>query len=83
MTSYDKATLGAQAAELGFIRDTLEKVLRLAEVLGFIDTDPLPSSSLALKGGTAINQPLAWPTMVTGRSTPSSRSACSASNDLC
>jgi predicted nucleotidyltransferase component of viral defense system len=55
MTVYDKAVLGRQAAELGFIRDTYEKVLRLTDVLGFINTDPLLRDSLALKGGTAIN----------------------------
>ncbi|MDR1790758.1 MAG: hypothetical protein LBR20_03735, partial [Propionibacteriaceae bacterium] len=54
MTVYDKAVLGRQAAELGFIRDTYEKVLRLTDVLGFINTDPLLRDSLALKGGTAI-----------------------------
>ena len=43
MATYDKATLGAQATELGFIRDTLEKVLRLTEILGFINTDPHPA----------------------------------------
>ncbi|MDR2973552.1 MAG: nucleotidyl transferase AbiEii/AbiGii toxin family protein [Propionibacteriaceae bacterium] len=55
MTIYDKAAIGAQAAALGFIRDTLEKVLRLTEILGFINTDPLLAAALALKGGTAIN----------------------------
>jgi predicted nucleotidyltransferase component of viral defense system len=53
--SYDKAVLGRQASELGFIRDTYEKVIRLADVLAFINSDPLLQDSLALKGGTAIN----------------------------
>jgi len=55
MPVYNKAILSAQAAELGFIRDTFEKVLRLVDILGFINADPLLSEALALKGGTAIN----------------------------
>jgi predicted nucleotidyltransferase component of viral defense system len=55
MPMYDKALLGRQATELGFIRDTYEKVLRLADVLAFFNSDPLLSDTLALKGGTAIN----------------------------
>lgn len=52
---YEIRKIGKQARELGFIRDTLEKVLRLSEILYFINYDPLLSASLALKGGTAIN----------------------------
>ena len=52
---YDKRTIGQLASELGFVRDTYEKTLRLVEVLQFIDSDTLLSESLALKGGTAIN----------------------------
>jgi predicted nucleotidyltransferase component of viral defense system len=55
MPKYDKRTLSMQAQELGFIRDTFEKVSRLSSVLGFIQRDPFLSQSLALKGGTAIN----------------------------
>jgi predicted nucleotidyltransferase component of viral defense system len=55
MPNFDKAVLGARAAELGFIRDTFEKVVRLSEILGFMNSDPLLFESLALKGGTAIN----------------------------
>lgn len=55
MMQYDRITLGRQAKELGFVRDTLEKVCRLADVLSFMEKDPLLSDSLALKGGTAIN----------------------------
>lgn len=51
----DKMTLGRKAKELGFPRDTLEKVCRLAEVLRFMESDELLSKSIALKGGTAIN----------------------------
>lgn len=55
MTRYDRITLGRQAKELGFVRDTFEKVCRLAEVLAFMEQDALLADSLALKGGTAIN----------------------------
>jgi predicted nucleotidyltransferase component of viral defense system len=55
MPSYNKQTLSKQAQELGFIRDTFEKMMRLTEMLGFISKDPLLSKLLALKGGTAIN----------------------------
>ncbi|MCE5225021.1 MAG: nucleotidyl transferase AbiEii/AbiGii toxin family protein [Porphyromonadaceae bacterium] len=44
-----------EAKNLGFIRDTYEKVCRLSSVLSFIQSDPLLKESLALKGGTAIN----------------------------
>lgn len=55
MPNYDKRILSKQAMELGFIRDTFEKVYRLSYVLSFIQSDPLLGESLALKGGTAIN----------------------------
>lgn len=55
MMQYDRMLLGRQAKEFGFVRDTLEKVCRLADVLSFMEKDPLLSDSLALKGGTAIN----------------------------
>lgn len=35
----DKMILGRMAKELGFVRDTLEKVCRLADVLKFIEED--------------------------------------------
>lgn len=53
--NYDKVYLGNKAKELGFNRDTLEKVTRLYDVLRFINTLPLLRDNLALKGGTAIN----------------------------
>lgn len=43
------------AAELGFIRDNMEKVVRLCTILEYINTDPLLADHLVLKGGTAIN----------------------------
>ena len=33
MMRFDRITLGRQAKELGFVRDTFEKVCRLADVL--------------------------------------------------
>ena len=47
--------MGKRSKELGFIRDTLEKVTRLADVLEYFSTNPVLRRSLALKGGTAIN----------------------------
>jgi len=55
MSEYNRAILSKQAAELGFIRDTFEKVSRLADLLSFFEHDPVLSRYLALKGGTAIN----------------------------
>ena len=55
MFNIDKAFLNQKAAESGFIRDNLEKVFRLTDVLAFINEDPLLSKLLVLKGGTAIN----------------------------
>jgi hypothetical protein len=50
---WDKATLGRIAKEMGFVRDTIEKVCRLTDVLKFMEEDDLLSRSIALKGGTA------------------------------
>lgn len=55
MVQWDRLTLGRTAKELGFPRDTLEKVCRLADVLKFMESDELLSEGIALKGGTAIN----------------------------
>lgn len=55
MSRYDIIYLGKKAEELGFVRDTLEKVTRLADVLEYLNTNPILKESLALKGGTAIN----------------------------
>lgn len=51
----DKKWLNSIAVNEGFVRDTLEKVLRLTEVLKFINAHPIMRECLALKGGTAIN----------------------------
>ena len=55
MIQYDRMALGRQAKGLGFVRDTFEKVCRLANVLDFMEQDMVLKNSLALKGGTAIN----------------------------
>jgi len=55
MHDIDKGYLSQLARETGFIRDTLEKVIRLTEILHFLNTEPALSNRLALKGGTAIN----------------------------
>lgn len=55
MSKYDKAYLAKRSLETGFIRDNLEKVYRLVDVLQYINTNPLLSEYLVLKGGTAIN----------------------------
>ena len=55
LSNYDITYLGKKAEELGFVRDTLEKVTRLADVLEYLNTNPILKDSLALKGGTAIN----------------------------
>ena len=48
-------TLQRLAAETGYRLETLEKVLRLLELLDEIAQDPVLSQRLALKGGTALN----------------------------
>lgn len=51
----DKKWLSKTAVQEGFVRDTLEKVYRLARVLQYININPVMKDCLALKGGTAIN----------------------------
>lgn len=55
MYKYNKNDLDLLAANTNFLRDNLEKVLRLSDVLQHMNTNPLLYSHLALKGGTAIN----------------------------
>ncbi|MBW8382333.1 MAG: nucleotidyl transferase AbiEii/AbiGii toxin family protein [Youngiibacter sp.] len=55
MSNYDITYLGKKAEQLGFVRDTLEKVTRLSDVLEYLNTNPILKETLALKGGTAIN----------------------------
>lgn len=52
---FDRISLGRLAKELGFVRDTFEKMCRLVDVLAFMEGNALLSDALALKGGTAIN----------------------------
>ena len=52
---YDKTYFDKCAQETGFIRDNLEKVYRLADILEYINQNPFLKDSIALKGGTAIN----------------------------
>lgn len=53
--NLDKSWIAGKAKEQGFVRDSLEKVYRLREILLFINSDPSMRDCLALKGGTAIN----------------------------
>lgn len=55
LLKYDKEIINGYAKKEGFIRDTLEKVMRLTEILSFISDNEMLSKNLALKGGTAIN----------------------------
>lgn len=52
---YNRNILAQQANDLGFVRDTFEKVCRLIDVLTTFENDTYLSAKLALKGGTAIN----------------------------
>ena len=51
----DKDFLEKKAEELGYVRDNLEKMLRLINILEYFNTHPMLAKCLALKGGTAIN----------------------------
>ncbi len=53
--NYNKGQLGQKAKQYGVVRDTFEKVLRLKEILTYLNTDEYLHEHLALKGGTAIN----------------------------
>lgn len=55
MNSYNKNDIAILANETHFIRDNLEKVLRLVDVLQFISQNDKLNDCLVLKGGTAIN----------------------------
>lgn len=55
MFNFTKAEMAKKAAELNYIRDTLEKVFRLTGILSYINENPIMKNCLALKGGTAIN----------------------------
>lgn len=55
MYNYSKNFLDKIAIETGFIRDNLEKVFRLYDILQFLNSNIITSDFLSLKGGTAIN----------------------------
>lgn len=55
MPQYNRAELGRMATDSGFVRDSYEKVLRLKEILKFMNEDEFLREHLLLKGGTAIN----------------------------
>jgi predicted nucleotidyltransferase component of viral defense system len=52
---YNKDYFEQQAHKTGFIRDNLEKIYRLVDILEYINRNPLLKDCLTLKGGTAIN----------------------------
>lgn len=52
---YNREYVDSIAAKTGFIKDNVEKVLRLIDLLEAINTLPEFAGKLALKGGTAIN----------------------------
>ena len=49
--NYNKGQLGQMAKHYGFVRDTFEKVLRLKEILTYLNIDEYLHEHLALKGG--------------------------------
>lgn len=55
MPQYNRAEIGQIAIKSGFVRDTFEKVLRLKEILKFLNEQDYLREHLVLKGGTAIN----------------------------
>lgn len=55
MNSYNKLYLEKTAKENGFVRDNLEKTMRLTMILNYFHNSILLSHSLVLKGGTAVN----------------------------
>jgi predicted nucleotidyltransferase component of viral defense system len=55
MYNYSKSFLEKTAMNSGFIRDNLEKVFRLCDILQFLNTYSVTKEYLSLKGGTAIN----------------------------
>lgn len=55
MFKHSKDEIIKLAKDTGFKSETLEKVLRLIDVLKFINSNKELKSYLVLKGGTAIN----------------------------
>lgn len=55
MYKFDKKYISERASRHGFVRDTMEKVFRLVDILEYINQEPKLKNKLALKGGSAIN----------------------------
>ena len=55
MRAYNRIELEKVARETGFIRDNLEKVIRLSNILEFLISNDNLKGKVVLKGGTAIN----------------------------
>ena len=55
MRAYNRIELEKVARETGFIRDNLEKVIRLSNILEFLVSNDSLKGKVVLKGGTAIN----------------------------
>ena len=55
MRAYNRIELEKVARETGFIRDNLEKVIRLSNILEFLVLNDNLKGKVVLKGGTAIN----------------------------
>ena len=55
MRAYNRIELEKVARETGFIKDNLEKVIRLSNILEFLVSDDNLKGKVVLKGGTAIN----------------------------
>ncbi len=55
MRAYNRIELEKVAKETGFIRDNLEKVIRLSNILEFLVSNDDLKGKVTLKGGTAIN----------------------------
>lgn len=57
MIQFDRNTIGRQAKELGFVRDTFEKVCRLADVLKFFESDDVLISTIReLETGNVVKR---------------------------
>lgn len=57
MPIYNKVEIGRVAQRYGFVRDIFEMVLRLKEILRYLNEEEYLREHLLLKGGTAINLP--------------------------
>ena len=55
MRAYNKIELEKVTRETSFIRDNLEKVIRLSNILEFLVSNDDLKGKVVLKGGTAIN----------------------------